>query len=153
MGGLSVEMLMKTPDHHVTLSVTIKATPTELYNAWTQVDLLERWLALNAEVDLRVGGQYRLENQSEDGREYTIHGEYLLLEPGSRIVQSFVHSGTLPGTFNHEFLDIKLNAVTPRTTELVLIHGWDGQALDEKGLDALRSSWAYQLDILDAFYS
>lgn len=146
-------MLLKNPDHGITLTVTVQATPTELYQAWTRVDLLERWLALTAEADLRVGGRYRLENQEEDGRFYTVQGEYLLLEPGVRIVQSFEHSATLPGTFSNETLDLRFNPVTPRSTELVLSHGWDGLALDENGLDGLRKSWAYQLEILDAFYN
>ena len=49
-----------------------------------------------AEVDARVGGRYRLETQSADGKVHVTTGVYRELEPGRRLVQTWIYEGPHP---------------------------------------------------------
>jgi uncharacterized protein YndB with AHSA1/START domain len=65
---------------------TIDATPHELFDAWTDPAQLRQWwgpaevTCSEAEVDLRVGGRYRLANLFPDGRLVWISGEFVRIE-------------------------------------------------------------------------
>jgi uncharacterized protein YndB with AHSA1/START domain len=65
---------------------TIRATRERLFDAWTQPIQLRQWWGpedvecLDAEVDLRVGGRYRIANRFPDGRVVWITGEFELIE-------------------------------------------------------------------------
>ena len=65
----------------------IRATPERLFEAWTQPAQLKQWwgpeevTCIAAEVDLRVGGRYRIANQFPDGRVVWIVGEFQVIEP------------------------------------------------------------------------
>ena len=60
------------------------ATPEQVFDAWTLPEVLTEWWAAGpshrpglAEVDLRVGGRYRLSMIDGDGVETIIAGEYV----------------------------------------------------------------------------
>jgi uncharacterized protein YndB with AHSA1/START domain len=74
--------------------------PRELvWRAWTTPDLVKRWWSGGhgevtvAEIDLRVGGNWRYVLVTQEGHEVGFHGEYLELEPGERIVTTEVFEG------------------------------------------------------------
>lgn len=77
----------------VTLIVrrTIRASPERLFQAWTEPEHLVRWWGpagiqcVGAEVDLRVGGRYRIGNRLPDGRTLWIAGEFELIERPNRL--------------------------------------------------------------------
>jgi uncharacterized protein YndB with AHSA1/START domain len=70
----------------LTVRRTIDATPEQLFDAWTDPAQLRQWwgpaevTCSEAEVDLRVGGQYRLANRFPDGRIVWICGEFVRVE-------------------------------------------------------------------------
>ncbi len=70
------------------------APAARVFEAWTNPRLLERWIwgslgrEERAEVDPRVGGQYRVTTKAKDGQAFALFGEYLRIEPGKRIVCS-----------------------------------------------------------------
>jgi len=70
---------------------TIRATPERLFDAWTQPTQLRQWwgpddaTCTDAQVDLRVGGQYRIANRFRDGRVVWITGEFEVIEPPHRL--------------------------------------------------------------------
>ncbi|MEQ8697406.1 MAG: SRPBCC domain-containing protein [Bauldia litoralis] len=74
---------------------TIRASPERLFAAWTQPEHLMRWwgpgpvTCPEAEIDLRVGGRYRLANRMPDGRVDWISGVFEVVEPPSRLVYSW----------------------------------------------------------------
>ena len=74
---------------------TIRATPQRLFEAWTQPEQLLRWwgpkdvVCIDATVDLRVGGRYRLANRFPDGRVLWIGGEFEHIEPPSLVVYTW----------------------------------------------------------------
>jgi uncharacterized protein YndB with AHSA1/START domain len=66
------------------LERTYDASPEEVFDAWTNPEVLRRWWRANpawvtpvAEVDLRVGGRYRISMEDpESGTKHTAGGEY-----------------------------------------------------------------------------
>ena len=74
------------------LTRSIAASPTALYRAWTEPDLLKRWFApspfvvTEAETDLRPGGATRIVMRGPDGTEFPSAGIYLELVEHARIV-------------------------------------------------------------------
>src|ERR1700758_5322974 len=70
-----------------------------VYRAWTTPELVERWFGgnhgelISAEIDLRVGGQWRYVTSSGDGPDVAFHGEYREIVPGERIVSTEVYEG------------------------------------------------------------
>lgn len=82
---------------NVTLVVrrTIHARPEEVFAAWTEPVQLKRWwgprpvICVDAEVDLRVGGHYRIANQFPDGTLLWISGEFEVVDPPYRLVYSW----------------------------------------------------------------
>jgi uncharacterized protein YndB with AHSA1/START domain len=130
--------------HRFTTTRTVDATVEEAYAAWTDPVLMRRWFGTVVEADVRVGGRYRVENH-EDGKVFKHKGEYLVLEPGRRIVQTFAFDGEgfpeYPDEYTDETLTITFRAVGPRRTEITLINSWNGRAQTDEELEGLRRGW------------
>jgi uncharacterized protein YndB with AHSA1/START domain len=81
----------------VTLVVrkTIRATPERLFSAWTEPEQLRKWwgpegvACVDPEVDLRVGGHYRIGNQFPDKKILWIVGEFEVIEPPRRLTYTW----------------------------------------------------------------
>ena len=148
---------MKTPEHAITLIRTINTSAEEVYAAWTNPDVMRRWMGRQVDADVRIGGKYRIENGAEGGETYVHKGEYRVLEPGMRIVQTFSAGRTEPdpdavSPYRDEFLEIRLHPLGPSTTELTLVNGWDGEGMDEEGKAAVGEAWAAWLALLEALF-
>src|ERR1700684_3784274 len=80
-------------DHELVVTRTVDAPPRLVFNAWTNAELFRRWLMpksygltlLSCELDVRVGGQYRLVFRHEDST-MEFFGTYLEVTPHSRLV-------------------------------------------------------------------
>lgn len=78
-----------SPASGVTLTVRrrMRARPERLFEAWTRPSQLLDWwgpegvTCVDPEVDLRVGGRYRIGNRFPDGRVAWIAGEFEVVEP------------------------------------------------------------------------
>ncbi len=74
---------------------TIPATPERLFAAWTEPDQLRKWWGpegvqcIDPEVDLRVGGSYRIGNRLPDGKTLWITGEFEVIEPPRRLTYTW----------------------------------------------------------------
>jgi glutathione S-transferase len=77
----------------------IRAPAQRLFDAWTQPALLLQWwgprgvTCIGAEVDLRVGGAYRLGNRFPDGRVVWIHGQFEEIAPPHRLCYTWSLEG------------------------------------------------------------
>lgn len=83
-----------TPDDpdRLVLERTFDAAPKEVFDAWTQADLLEQWFAPSddyttkvTDLEVREGGHYRVEMIEGGGEVHPIHGEYRVLDPPRRL--------------------------------------------------------------------
>ncbi len=77
----------------------IRAPAARLFAAWTEPDHLLRWwgprgvTCIGAQVDLRVGGAYRLGNRHLDGRETWIYGHFEEVFPPHRLAYTWCLEG------------------------------------------------------------
>jgi uncharacterized protein YndB with AHSA1/START domain len=74
---------------------SIRASPERIFDAWIQPKHLKQWWGpqsvecVDAEVDLRVGGRYRIANQFPDGKILWISGEFETIERPHRLVYTW----------------------------------------------------------------
>jgi uncharacterized protein YndB with AHSA1/START domain len=77
----------------------LDAPPARVYAAMNDPALVPKWWGparLRTQVeqmDVRVGGRWRILQHDEDGTVYAFHGEYRELTPVSTIVRTFVFEG------------------------------------------------------------
>ncbi len=101
----------------------LPASPQEVFDAWTDPESLKVWfcpgdtMRTEAELDLRVGGQYRIVMHAEK-TDYIHTGEYCEILPAQRLVF------TWRSTMTHNEDTLVTVELYPRgdQTELVLIH-------------------------------
>jgi uncharacterized protein YndB with AHSA1/START domain len=110
----------------------IRAAPERVFEAWTRPEELRRWwgpesvICIAAEVDLRVGGRYRIANQFPNGEIVWISGQFELVErpgkldftwcverqqaPGERVAVRFeaCDAGTLVTVTHERIVDAAL---------------------------------------------
>jgi uncharacterized protein YndB with AHSA1/START domain len=101
----------------------IRATPEQVFRALTDPDELMRWWGpkrrlTGAHVNLRPGGEYRLELLSPEGDASWVKGQYQVIDPPRRIVKTWFNS-KYPDLRNT--LELRLEPV-PGGTRLTLIH-------------------------------
>jgi uncharacterized protein YndB with AHSA1/START domain len=83
--------------HSATLVVRrmISAPPEKLFAAWTEPEHLIHWWGPEgvscpaAEIDLRVGGTYRIANRFPDGTLMWIAGVFEVVEPPHRLIYTW----------------------------------------------------------------
>jgi uncharacterized protein YndB with AHSA1/START domain len=88
------KMTLKTEgDTHIVVTRHFAAAPEAVYRAHTEPSLIQKWL-LGPEgwtmpvciSDAKPGGKFRYEWSNDKGQGFYVTGEYLDLEPHSRIV-------------------------------------------------------------------
>jgi len=87
-------------DREVVVTRTINAPPHIVFEAWTQAALFQRWWVpksfglklLSCELDVRVGGTYRLVFQASP-EPMAFHGRYIEVVPPSRLVWTNEEAG------------------------------------------------------------
>lgn len=86
-------------DEGATLRIerTFAAPPERVFAAWTEPAVLHRWFAAGpdwtsteVDVDLRVGGRYRLTMCGPDAVARTVVGEYLQVDPPHRLAYTWM---------------------------------------------------------------
>lgn len=86
-------------DDQILITRDFDAPKALVYRAWTTPELVKRWYGGNhgevtsAEVDLRVGGNWRYVTSGGEGPEVAFHGEYREIVPNERIVSTEVYEG------------------------------------------------------------
>lgn len=114
------------PSRGITLEVrhSINATPERLFDAWTDPAQLVAWwgpegvVCIGAQVDLRVGGKFRIGNRLPDGAELWIAGEFVTIDPPHMLRYTWLIEGTMGST---EMVTVRFE---PRNseTEVVVQH-------------------------------
>jgi uncharacterized protein YndB with AHSA1/START domain len=102
----------------------IAAPPATVFEWWTRPEHLLRWwgprpvVCDRAEVDLRVGGLYRLCNRLADGAELWIEGRFESIDRPHHLVYSW-QAGTRAAI---ERVQVDFLAVPRENTEVVVTH-------------------------------
>ena len=67
-------------------SITLNASPDEVYKAISDVDAMSKWFTSRASGASRVGEKYRFEFEFEDAsRNHTMLGEFTALDSGEKV--------------------------------------------------------------------
>ncbi len=79
-------------ERDLVLALTLNAPRDKVWRCWTEADLLKQWFAPapwttpHAELDVRPGGRQHIVMRSPEGDDMPVHGVYLEVVPGRRIV-------------------------------------------------------------------
>ncbi len=85
---------MDTTTQDIALEIrrTYAATPTRVFEAWTKAEGLSAWFAPTAEMstivhelDVRIGGAYRIEMRHISGKQHIVRGTYTEVESPTRL--------------------------------------------------------------------
>jgi uncharacterized protein YndB with AHSA1/START domain len=116
------------PDAGLTVRRTIPAPPDEVYRAWTEPAVLIQWFGppghglATAEMDVRVGGQYRFGMRAlPDGEVAYVRGEYRELAPPARLVFTWSWEESGKSEARDTVVTVHFREV-PTGTEVVLTH-------------------------------
>ena len=113
---------------------TFRAARQRVFDALTKAEELKRWHSAGpttvdaTEVDLRVGGKWRVDMRTPEGRTYYVSGSYQEIDPPSRLVYTWKWDTDLDySQVTVEFHDLG------DATEIVLRH--DGLATPKSRAD------------------
>ncbi|MEP6620116.1 MAG: SRPBCC domain-containing protein [bacterium] len=117
------------PSYSTRLSRTIRASREQLFSAWTEPEKVEGWWRMNqpgwafalANIDLRVGGRYRLGMTDPDGKLHVAVGEYREIERPARLAFTWNWENPLDSV-GDTLVTIEFRDTGENTTELVLTH-------------------------------
>ena len=145
--------VQRKSDREVVVTRTVDAPARLVFEAWTRADLFKQWwvpksmgMALRScELDVRVGGGYKLVFGADPANTMAFFGKYLEVVPSSRLVWTNEESGDAgPVT------TLALNEQDGKTLIVLTERYPTKEALDAAGTgaqDALQETFA-QLDEL-----
>jgi uncharacterized protein YndB with AHSA1/START domain len=107
---------------------TFSVSRQKAFAAWTTADILMEWFdpggnpMTGVEVDLRVGGRFRLTAADPDGNPIHMVGEYQEISPPSKLVFTWSFE-TADGSIAFPYSTVRLDFLeAPDGTEIVLTH-------------------------------
>jgi uncharacterized protein YndB with AHSA1/START domain len=136
----------------LTLKRRLNASPEKVYAAWTNPQKIARWFgpsqvkdgSVQAEIDARIGGRYRLSFDTEDGEHHEIGGVYRELVPNARLVFSWAWHST-PERESQVTVSLRPDG---DGTLLTLHHE---QLFDQTARDGHERGWLDTLDKLEKY--
>jgi uncharacterized protein YndB with AHSA1/START domain len=138
----------------LTLKRRLKAPPSQVYSAWTDPKKIARWFgprdtaqaSVAAEIDLRVGGHYRISFTSEGGERHQVGGVYREVVPNRRLVFSWAWHSTPE---RESLVTVTLQPAGAGT--LLTLH--HEQLFDAAARDAHEQGWISTLDKLERIFA
>lgn len=136
----------------LTLKRRLKAPPAQVFAAWTDPKKLAHWFGpaetkvgtVSAELDVRVGGRFKVSFETDDGERHQVGGTYREVVPPSRLVFTWAWH-TTP---ERESLVTVTLAADADGTLLMLHHE---QFFDQKARDGHERGWTGTLEKLDRY--
>lgn len=133
------------------LECTLAAPPEEVLRMLTEPAELVKWwgphgfVIPEADVNLVVGGRYRIRMTPPEGEPFHLSGEFLEIDPPWRLVYTFRWEEPAPDD-RETVVDLALGS-TGEGTRLVLSQG---PFLTEERLDLHRNGWTESFEKLQA---
>jgi uncharacterized protein YndB with AHSA1/START domain len=136
----------------LTLSRHYPVAPEKVWRAWTEPKALSRWFGPGApdpvslcELDVRVGGRFRIIFGGPQGREHEVQGVYKEVAPNRKLVFSWCWPNTTPERVSQVTILFK---PAGSGTDLVFTHE---QLFDETVRDNHKRGWSESLGKLENF--
>lgn len=136
----------------LTLKRRLKASPAEVYEAWTVPEKMNRWwgghneASRTATTDVRVGGRFQVGFKGNDGEQHDVSGIYREVVRHRRLVFSWAWR-TTPERESQVTVDLKPDG---DGTLLTLTHE---QFFDQSACDGHRIGWTIAFDNLENVYT
>ena len=136
----------------LTLSRRYPVAPEKVWRAWTDAQAVRKWWGPGpgepvslAELDVRVGGRFRIVFGGPDGKMHECAGVYKEVVPNRKLVFTWSWPNTTPERVS--VVTIEFRAVG-KETDLLFKHE---QLFDEKVRDDHQRGWSSSLDKLEHF--
>jgi uncharacterized protein YndB with AHSA1/START domain len=136
----------------LTLSRHYPVGPEKVWRAWTDPEAVKKWWGPGpgepvaaAELDVRLGGKFRIVFGGPNGKEHECAGTYKEVVPNRRLVFTWSWPRTTPERISIVTIVFK---AAGGGTDLVFTHE---QLFDEKVRDDHKRGWSSSLDKLEAF--
>ena len=123
--------MTKTEQKDLTLTVRQRypASRERVFDAWTNPEILKQWFSPegvtnpSVDVDLRVGGAYRVEMLTPDDRRPVAVGTYKEIDPPKRLVFTWAWEDEAdPAHTGETLVEVEFFALG-QETEVVVTHG------------------------------
>jgi uncharacterized protein YndB with AHSA1/START domain len=131
---------------------TFRAPAQAVFEAWTNAEMLRRWYAPEAdwdapvaEVDLRIGGKVRVVMRSPAGEEFGGSGEYLEINPPTRLVFTWTWDRPDLGGAT-QLVEVEFTDNGDGTTTVIMTNRG---LLDDQSKESHRAGWQGSFDNLD----
>jgi len=136
----------------LTMDRTYKASKQAVYDAWTNREALIEWFAptkemstIVHEMELAVGGKYRIEMLEPNGTSHVTHGEYVALNPFNQIIFTWEWESDEMEVNSLVTIDIEENN---GETRMLLTHDQLGS---QHSVDLHNEGWTGCIEQLGAF--
>jgi uncharacterized protein YndB with AHSA1/START domain len=146
--------MSKPQSPSLTLKRRLKAPAEKVFAAWTDPKKIVHWFgpaetasgSVRADMDVRVGGRYRISFKTADGESHEVGGEYKEVIPNERLVFSWAWHSTPE---RESLVTITLKADGDAT--MLTLH--QERFFDEKARDGHQRGWTGTLEKLDRYLS
>jgi uncharacterized protein YndB with AHSA1/START domain len=136
----------------LTLERFYPVPPAKVWRAWTDPEALKRWWGPGgpqgvaiAELDVRVGGRFRIVFGGAQGKDHEVQGAYREVVPDRRLVFTWTWPRTTPERESLVTIEFK---AAGRGTELVFVHA---RHFDATVRDNHRRGWSETFVKLEQF--
>ena len=133
----------------LTLQRRINAKPAKIYAAWTEPSQIVKWMhpynndVIHAEMDVRVGGRFRIVMRTPEGEDREVSGVYQEVVPDEKLVYTWVWRSTPERESVVTFTLRREGEGDGERTLLTLKHE---QFADEAARDSHEGGWNQVLD-------
>jgi uncharacterized protein YndB with AHSA1/START domain len=132
---------------------TMRADPARIYRAWTEPEQLARWWRMDqpewefveAKVDVRPGGTFRLAMRGPDGKTHAAIGTYRDVEPPHRLSFSFDWEDPTHA-IGETLVTVTIERLDSDSTSVTITHE---RFNDASRVAGHRSGWQQLLTLLD----
>jgi uncharacterized protein YndB with AHSA1/START domain len=139
----------------LTLKRRLKATPAQVFAAWTDPQKIVRWFgpaetiagSVRAQMDVRPGGKYQMNFKTEDGESHQVGGTYREVVPNSRLQFTWAWHSTPE---RESLVTVTVAADGEESCILTLLHE---QFFDEAARNGHERGWTGTLDKLERYFS
>lgn len=138
----------------LTINRRLNASPEKVFAAWTDPEKLIQWFgptetipgSVKADMDVRVGGAYRISFRTEDGEYHQVGGTYREIVPDRRLVFSWAWHST-PERESVVTVSLRPDGAA---TLLSLHHA---QFFDQAARDGHEHGWTGTMDKLERLFA
>ena len=146
--------MSKPQSPSLTLKRKLSAPAAKVFAAWTDPEKIIHWFgpaetaggSVRADMDVRVGGRFRISFKDQDGEYHEVGGTYREVVPNERLVFSWAWHST-PERESLVTITLKRDG---DATMLTLHHE---RFFDEKARDGHKRGWTGTLEKLDRYLS